>query len=45
MVALANPEKPAKRHHRIGDLAGIFVDHQVMHRAQRFASAIVDEIC
>jgi hypothetical protein len=36
-----DPEKAAKPHYCISDLAGIFIDHQVMDRAQSFGSTIV----
>src|SRR3981189_1585912 len=42
MVLLANAKEAAEGHHRISDLAGVFVDHQVMHLSQALTFRIVD---
>src|SRR5690349_15708447 len=42
MAAPAHAEEAAEGHHRVGDLAGELVDHEVVGRAQALALAIVD---
>jgi hypothetical protein len=42
MVFLANPKETAEGHHRISDLAAVFVDHQVMHLAQALTFRVID---
>src|SRR3954451_9934220 len=42
VVALAQTQEAAERHDRVGHLAGDLVDHEVVHRAETLALAIVD---
>ena len=42
MVALAHSQEAAERHHGVSDLAGVFVDHKILHRPEPLALAIVD---
>jgi hypothetical protein len=42
MIALANAEESAKRHHGIGDAAGIFVHHQAVDRAEMLALPVIN---
>jgi len=42
MIALANAEEPAKRHHGIFHMAGKLVDHQMMDGAEMLSFTIVD---
>src|SRR5215471_15137577 len=42
MIARSNAEKAAERHHGIGHLARILVDHQIVNRSEMLAVAVVD---
>src|SRR5271166_3153877 len=42
MIAVADPEKAAERHDRVGDVPRYLVDHQVVDRTQRVACAVID---
>jgi hypothetical protein len=42
MVALAQAEETAEGHDGVGNLAGGFVDHEIVHRAKVLALAIID---
>jgi hypothetical protein len=42
MIALAHAEKSAERHHGIFDMAGEFVDHQVVDGTEVVTSAVVN---
>src|SRR5262249_33941030 len=41
VIALTDAEEPTERHHRVGDLAGVLVDHDVVDRAQAVALLVV----
>ena len=42
MIALSHSKKPTERHNCVPDLAGAFVDHNVVDRAEGLALTIVD---
>ena len=42
MIALAHAEEAAERHHGIGYLAGVLVDHETVHRAEVLALPVIN---
>src|SRR5271165_2477541 len=42
MIAISDADEAAERHNRVSDAAGLLFDHQVVDRAQVFASMVVD---
>src|SRR5579872_3507922 len=42
MIAVPDPEEPAERHDRIGDLPALLVEHEVIDRPHAVASRIED---
>jgi hypothetical protein len=42
MVALAHAEETAERHDGVGNLPGGLIDHEIVHRAETLALAIID---
>jgi hypothetical protein len=42
VIAISDAEKSAERQNRVGNLAGLLVDHEVMDRAQTIASVVED---
>jgi hypothetical protein len=42
MIALAHAEEASKRHHGIGYLAGVLVDHEIVHRAEVLTPAVIN---
>jgi hypothetical protein len=42
MVALAHAEETAERHDGVGNSPGGLVDHEIVHRAETLALAIID---
>jgi hypothetical protein len=40
--AFAKTQKPAKRHHRVGNLPAELLDHQSLYRADVLAGIVVD---
>ena len=42
VVALAHAEETAERHDGVGNLPGGFIDHEIVHRTETLALAIID---
>src|SRR5579872_5359845 len=42
MVTLSHAQKAAKRHYRVSDIPGSFVDHHIVNRPKALARAIVN---
>src|ERR1700736_1483267 len=42
MIALAHAEEAPERHHGIGYLTGVLVDHETIHRAEGLAQPVIN---
>jgi hypothetical protein len=42
MIMLPNAEKSAERHHRIRDISGAFIDHDVINRPEGVSTTIIN---